>query len=831
MKRLVCILLLVLWIGPVYAEDGEGHPLTVDDIFPSDRVLDVQITVDPGDWDTVRFQERGFLDALHESRQYGPVDHPYTYVAAHVTIDGVEFPQVGIRKKGFIGSQNSTRPSLKIKLNHVDKTGQINGLTNLTFNNNQQDVSLISQFMGYRLFNAAGSPAPRCAYAKLTVNGQNLGIYAHVERIHRPFLKWGFGNDDGVLYEGTVVDFYPDWAGSFEKKVGQDKAGRQKIQQLIDVLDNPDENIETVIGQLVDLDSFYTFWAMEGLAGFWDGYSGNANNFFIYLNPETDKFHFIPWGADSLFEKFSPIRDDTEDPVSVKIQGLVTRRLYQSESGRQRYEQALRKILERHWNEPTLLAETERIEALLKPYLTVSGVSQTEQLSDQSPASINTKKVVEDDESGENKTKDVDGGKGAFITDWSLLGPFYTRERHDLDQDFLLEYGGETNISPDDQQKFRNSKNRALKWRPISVKSDIVDLRKQIGSLEDVTAYAFCQIESAVEEYVELGLGSDDSVKVWINSAMVHQSEEPRGVVIDQDRFITKLNPGSNNCLIKVSQGMGGWGFVIRPVDRFPLSEGVMLSGQLILEGQKEEKFPPIRLQAVMDSDGNLFKRDLGVLSNGERYQRAIRTTRGTELKWQQAVTRGVILAEHNMTLATDPEKVVHLTVDTDSPLAVKILNLGASQSAHKFIQALEERRKFIRQRQREIMAEIADGMPQWQPKIGIGTGPWALKSVFGTPIPLPLGPWKNWEVHPELAEVTNFTRLMFKGSIVVLVVISLCCFQLFGRRYSIHWYLQVLKKYAVFGGRARRNEFWMFKVLNTLIFIIFPIYPSDVQS
>ena len=67
-------------------------------------------------------------------------------------------------------------------------------------------------------------------------------------------------------------------------------------------------------------------------------------------------------------------------------------------------------------------------------------------------------------------------------------------------EDFLLEYGGETNISPDEQQQFRNSKNRVLKWRPISVKSDIVDLRKQVGSLENVTAYAFCQIESAVEE-------------------------------------------------------------------------------------------------------------------------------------------------------------------------------------------------------------------------------------------------------------------------------------------------------------------------------------------
>ena len=51
-----------------------------------------------------------------------------------------------------------------------------------------------------------------------------------------------------------------------------------------------------------------------------------------------------------------------------------------------------------------------------------------------------------------------------------------------------------------------------------------------------------------------------------------------------------------------------------------------MLSGQLILEGQKKEKFPPIRLQAVMESEGNLFKRDLGILSNGDRYQRTIRT-------------------------------------------------------------------------------------------------------------------------------------------------------------------------------------------------------------
>ena len=353
------------------AKNINQRELKIDDLFPHDQVLDVQITIDSKDWDSIRHQSRNFFEALNESRQHAPIDHPYTYVEASVLIDGVEFPQVGIRKKGFLGSQNSTRPSIKVKLNHVDKEGQIDGLTNLTFNNNQQDVSLISQFMGYGLFNAAGIPAPRCAYANVTVNGQDLGIYAHVERIHRPFLKREFGNDDGVLYEGTAVDFYPGWLGSFEHKLGSDEVGRKKIQKLIDVLNNPNDNIESLIGELVDLESFYAFWAMEGLLGFWDGYSGNRNNFFIYLNPKTDKFHFIPWGADSMFERYSPIRDDRRDPVSVKTQGLISNRLYQLKSGRQRYQNALEEIMAQNWSDTALLAETERIQALVKPYLAV----------------------------------------------------------------------------------------------------------------------------------------------------------------------------------------------------------------------------------------------------------------------------------------------------------------------------------------------------------------------------------------------------------------------------------------------------------------------------
>jgi hypothetical protein len=130
-----------------------------------------------------------------------------------------------------------------------------------------------------------------------------------------------------------------------------------------------DYDYEQGIGELVDLDAFYRFWALEGLLGFWDGYSANRNNYFFYLNPETDKFHFLLWGADSLFEKFSRLGVDPRAPVSVKTKGLISQRLYQIKSCRERYARAMKEILDKHWQEEALLAETERLETLLEPYL------------------------------------------------------------------------------------------------------------------------------------------------------------------------------------------------------------------------------------------------------------------------------------------------------------------------------------------------------------------------------------------------------------------------------------------------------------------------------
>ena len=44
-------------------------------------------------------------------------------------------------------------------------------------------------------------------------------------------------------------------------------------------------------------------------------------------------------------------------------------------------------------------------------------------------------------------------------------------------------------------------------------------------------------------------------------------------------------------------------------------------------------------------------------------------------------------------------------------------------------------------------------------------------------------------------------------------------------------WYLAVLKKYAVFEGRARRKEYWMFVLFNFIIAIVLSIVEGFVNA
>ena len=343
-----------------------------DVYFDMDRVLEVVIEIDPGDWDTLRHQTRTFADLTAEIEKYQlsqPFADIYTWFSGTVTIDGETHTEVGVRKKGFLGSQSDTKPSLKLRYDkYVDGQSLGGVMERMTLNNSVQDPSMVNTCLAYRVFAATGIPAPRCSFATVTVNGRNLGLYVHVEELKKPFLARHFDSSDGNLYEGTISDFTPSHRGTMEKKTNDDEDDWSDVDAVVAALQDPSDAGLEALGELVDLDRFLSFWATEVLIGSWDGYTGDRNNYQFYREPEG-KFVFIPWGPDDTFhlkDDPNPFDNISDPPPSVLALSAIPNRLYNIPEWREKYAGRLKEILETAWNEEELLASVEEMAAIVQ---------------------------------------------------------------------------------------------------------------------------------------------------------------------------------------------------------------------------------------------------------------------------------------------------------------------------------------------------------------------------------------------------------------------------------------------------------------------------------
>jgi hypothetical protein len=339
-------------------------------LFDRQRLLQVRLELDPADWDKLRQEHHDLLATLGTNRFDKPESNPYHIYRARVTIDGERVADVGLRKRGFIGSASMTRPSLGIRFDAYDAKRRFAGLSRMALNNNLQDPSQVHQVMAYAIFAAAGVPAPRCSLALVSVNGQELGVYSHVEAVEEEFLQRQFGSAAGNLYEGQISDFRPQWVKTFERKNHKQSPGRGDLEAVVKALQADQSSWLGKLRKEVDVDEYLSFWAVESLINHWDSYSAGGNNFFIYRHPEDHRFRFIPWGADAVLGERDPFSPGPA-PESVKAGMLLSWRLYADEGMRERYRQRLREVLRSAWHEDELLAELDRLQKLVRPHLQV----------------------------------------------------------------------------------------------------------------------------------------------------------------------------------------------------------------------------------------------------------------------------------------------------------------------------------------------------------------------------------------------------------------------------------------------------------------------------
>ena len=102
--------------GPDLVDASRGSDRS-DEVYARTTLLEVNIEMDPADYNALRFQRRAGLNILAPECTLPP--SPYTWFSARVSVNGEQFENVGIRKKGFFGSVSASKPSFKVKLGRV----------------------------------------------------------------------------------------------------------------------------------------------------------------------------------------------------------------------------------------------------------------------------------------------------------------------------------------------------------------------------------------------------------------------------------------------------------------------------------------------------------------------------------------------------------------------------------------------------------------------------------------------------------------------------------------------------------------------------------------
>jgi hypothetical protein len=143
-----------------------------------------------------------------------------------------------------------------------------------------------------------------------------------------------------------------------------------------------------------------------------------------------------------------------------------------------------------------------------------------------------------------------------FITDWWLIGPFNNANGNGLHTMYPPEQGF------DSSGTYTGIDGQPVKWERFHNElSGYIDFTKIYQPLDQGVAYAHRTIHMDEAKDVRIGVGSNDGVRMWINSKLVLDHKVGRKAEPNQEIITVHFRKGENSVLLKIDQLGGGWGF------------------------------------------------------------------------------------------------------------------------------------------------------------------------------------------------------------------------------------------------------------------------------
>ena len=248
----------------------------------------------------------------------GVLGYEFDWTHADFEFGGVAFTNVGVRVKGNLVSLCGPKHSFKVDLDRFARGQKLSGLDELTFNNLFWDYSCMGEALAYEFFRDAGVPASRTAYAWLSTSvarqwdRQPFGLYLMLEPVSKAFVAERFGSKKTPLFKPVTYDLFKylgdDWsayAGIYDLKTRATAVQKRRLIELARLVSSAtDAEFAARVGDFVDLDEFARFLAGQVLLSNYDSILADGQNFFMYLDPHSNKFGFVPWDLDSAWGDF-----------------------------------------------------------------------------------------------------------------------------------------------------------------------------------------------------------------------------------------------------------------------------------------------------------------------------------------------------------------------------------------------------------------------------------------------------------------------------------------------------------------------------------------------
>jgi len=277
-------------------------------VFDDSRVRRVDIRLTQSDWAQMWIDPEAKL-----------------MVQANAIVFGEPLNNIGFRMRGqFSLRESGSKKPWKIDTDAYVDGQEFHNLRQLMFLNNIGDPSMLKEKLAYEMMAFAGLSASHVAYVELWIDFTDdeqppiyWGVYTLVERVDNKYIGNRFGQDSkgGNLYKashaqrgpmdlkyyGDSIEDYPVQNGQYAygKMNNEVEADYSDIVELCRVIDGTeyasDEERMQAFESAINVDAFLRYIAVVTILDNWDSYPYTGNNFYLFNNPVSGRFEWIPW--------------------------------------------------------------------------------------------------------------------------------------------------------------------------------------------------------------------------------------------------------------------------------------------------------------------------------------------------------------------------------------------------------------------------------------------------------------------------------------------------------------------------------------------------------